>query len=135
MLHKFALNMTLGIDGHSIDKFIIVGDRVLIKPRTPDDRTRSGLFLPPGVEEKEKLNSGYVLKVGPGYAIPDVNEIDEAWKAKEKEAKYIPLQVKEGDLVVYLQHNGYEIEYNEEKYIILPYASILMIIRDEGLFE
>jgi len=36
-------------------KIIIVGDRVLIKPSKPDERTASGLYLPPGVQEKEKV--------------------------------------------------------------------------------
>ena len=36
-------------------KLVIVGDRVLIKPAKPEDRTSSGLYLPPGVQEKEKV--------------------------------------------------------------------------------
>jgi len=47
-------------------KIIIVGDRVLIKPSKPDERTASGLYLPPGVQEKEKVQQGYVIKTGPG---------------------------------------------------------------------
>ena len=51
-------------------KIIVVGDRVLIKPKKMSDRTDSGLYLPPGVQEKEKVQSGYVMKAGPGYPIP-----------------------------------------------------------------
>jgi co-chaperonin GroES (HSP10) len=126
--------MSLGIDGHSLEKVILVGDRVLIKPKSPQDKTKSGLFLPPGIEEKEKLFSGYLVKAGPGYAIPDMSE-EEPWKNKDHEIKYVPLQAKEGDLVIYMQHNGYEIEFKNEKYVILSHSAILMIIRDEGLFE
>jgi Chaperonin 10 Kd subunit. len=60
------------------DKFIVIGDRVLIKPKT-DERTRGGLYLPPSVHEKEKVQSGYVLKTGPGYAVAPAQDPDEPW--------------------------------------------------------
>jgi len=47
-------------------KLIVIGDRVLIRPSRPDDRTASGLYLPPGVQEKEKVQQGYIVKTGPG---------------------------------------------------------------------
>jgi co-chaperonin GroES (HSP10) len=47
--------MALSIDENDLNKFIVIGDRVLIQPKTPDQRTKSGLYLPPGVQEKEKL--------------------------------------------------------------------------------
>jgi co-chaperonin GroES (HSP10) len=127
--------MTFQIDENNLEKFIMIGDRVLVKPKSPDDRTKSGLFLPPGVQEKEKINAGYVLKIGPGYPIPAVNDVDEPWKNRSEEVKYVPLQPREGDLAVYLQSNGYEIEFNKEKYVIIPHGAILMLIRDDELFH
>jgi chaperonin GroES len=127
--------MPLSIDAHELEKFIMVGDRVLIKPKTPQGKTKSGLYLPPGVQEKEKIHSGYVLKVGPGYPIPAIHEADEPWKDKSNEVKYVPLQPTVGDLAVYLQNNTWEIEFKNEKYMIVPHNAILMLIRDEGLFE
>ena len=132
---KNSKTMLLNIDEQDLNKFIVVGDRVLIKPKNPQERTKSGLYLPPGVQAKEKLHSGYVLKAGPGYPIPNITDADEPWKANSNDAKYVPLQAKEGDLVVYLQKNGYEIEFKEEKYIIVPHSAILLIIRDEDLFK
>ncbi len=126
--------MTLEIGKQNLDKFVMVGDRVLIKPKSPQDRTKTGLYLPPGVQEKEKVQVGYVLKVGPGYPIPVVNESDEPWKDKSDEVKYVPLQPKTGDLAIYLQASSIEIEFNDEKYVIIPHNAILMLIRDEGLF-
>ncbi|MFP4059770.1 MAG: co-chaperone GroES [Bacteroidales bacterium] len=125
--------MRLTIDSADLQKFIMVGDRVLIKPKSPEEKTRSGLFLPPGVQEKEKINSGYVIKVGPGYPIPAITEMDEPWKDRSDEVKYVPLQPREGDLAVYLQNSGYEIEFNKEKLIIIPHSAILLLIRDEEL--
>jgi chaperonin GroES len=116
-------------------KFIVVGDRVLIKPKTPHDKTKTGLYLPPGVQERESIQTGYVVKVGPGYPIPAINDVDEPWKDKSDEVKYVPLQPKIGDEAIYLQKSGWEIEFNNDKFIIVPHNAILMLIRDEGLFE
>jgi chaperonin GroES len=126
--------MSFEIGEHNIDKFIMVGDRVLIKPKIPHDKTKTGLYLPPGVQEREAIQSGYVLKVGPGYPIPAINEVDEPWKDKSDEVKYVPLQPKAGDVAVFLQKSGWEIEFNNDKYVIVPHNAILMLIRDEGLF-
>lgn len=127
--------MTLEIGEQNLDKFILIGDRILIKPKSPQDRTKTGLYLPPGIQENEKIYSGFVLKVGPGYPIPAINDIDEPWKNKGDEVKYVPLQPKEGDLAIYLQKSGWEIEFNKEKYVIVPHSAILMLMRDEDLFK
>lgn len=127
--------MALQIDEKDISRFIVVGDRVLIKPKSQQERTKSGLYLPPGIQEKEKIHSGYVLKVGPGYPIPAIQDTDEPWKDRGDEVKYVPLQPKEGDVAIYLQKSGYEIEFNNERYVIIPHSAILMLIRDDGLFK
>lgn len=127
--------MSLVLEDADLKKFILVGDRVLIKPKSPKEKTKSGLYLPPGVEENEKIHSGYVLKVGPGYPIPAINEVDEPWKDKSDDVKYVPLQPKPGDLAVYLQKSGYEIEFNKERYVIIPNSAILLLIRDKELFK
>lgn len=119
----------------SFDQFVVVGDRVLIKPKSSSQKTKSGLYLPPNIEESEKVHSGYVIKTGPGYPIPSTED-DEPWKNnEEKNVKYLPLQALEGDHAIYLQKHAIDIEFNGEKYIIVPHASILMLIRDDGLFE
>jgi chaperonin GroES len=127
--------VSVSLDKDALQKIILVGDKVLIKPKTPDEKTGSGLFLPPGVHEQEKTYLGYVIKVGPGYPIPAMQENDESWKPSSGETKYLPLQSKTGDLAVYLQKNGFDIEFNKEKYIILPHSAILMLLRDEDLFD
>lgn len=114
---------------NSIDKFIVVGDRVLIKPRDMETHTRSGLVLPATVKEKEEIQSGYILKKGPGYPIPN-NDIEEAWKGNE-DTKYLGLQAEEGDLAIFLQSRAFEIEFENEKYLIVPHSAILLLIRDE----
>jgi len=127
--------MGLALDTKDIDKLIVVGDRVLIKPKNPEERTKAGLLLPPGVQEKQKVQQGYVVKVGPGYPIPAISDVDEPWQKRRDAAKYFPLQAQIGDLAVFLHESGVEIEFNREKYVIVPFSSILLLVRDEGLFE
>ncbi len=127
--------MSIEFQNDDIQKLIVVGDRVLIKPRSFQERTSTGLFLPPGVQEKENILTGYVVKVGPGYPIPAIFDPDEPWKEKSESVKYVPLQAREGDLAVFLHKNAYELEFNKEKYYVVPHNAILLLIRDEGLFE
>jgi co-chaperonin GroES (HSP10) len=129
------IGMSVLLDEKDLQKLIVIGDRILIKPKTPQSKTKSGLYLPPGVNENEKVQIGYVLKVGPGYPIPSVNDTDEPWKNRNEEPKYVPLQPKEGDQAVYLQNSAIEIEFNKEKYIVVPQSAILLLLRDDGLFE
>ena len=126
--------MQLAIDRKDIDKFLVIGDKVLIKPENPQRQTKSGLYLPPTVQQ-DRIQAGYIIKTGPGYPLPSQTDEHEVWEKKEGEVHYLPLQAKEGDLAVYLQNSAYEINFNDEKYLIVPHSAILMLIRDEGLFE
>ena len=127
--------MELSIENKELDKFLMIGDKVLVKPTNPLGKTKSGLLLPPLVQEGEKLQTGYVIKTGPGIPVPSPSDDYEVWKKKDDNTAYISLQAKEGDLAVYLQNAGFEVQINEEKYLILPHSSILMLIRDDKLFE
>jgi co-chaperonin GroES (HSP10) len=118
---------------NKLKKLIVVGDRVLIKPGKQNDKTASGLYLPPGVQEKEKIQSGYVIKVGPGYPLPMPAEEEDSWKGRDEQIKYLPLQAQEGDLAIFLQKGAIEVMYEGEKYFIVPQASILMLEREEDL--
>ena len=112
---------------------MIVGDRVLIKPKQNSGKTESGIYLPPGVQEKEKVQYGYIVKAGPGYPIPLPTDEDDAWKPDEDKVKYVPLQAKEGDLAIFIQKGAIEVVYKNEKYFIVPQSSILMLEREEDL--
>ena len=113
-------------------KLVVIGDRVLIRPSKPNERTESGLYLPPGVGEREKVQQGYVIKTGPGYAIPmPVDE--EPWKHQDEQVKYIPLQAREGDIAIFLVSGATEVLYEGEKYFIVPQSAILMLEREEDI--
>jgi len=113
-------------------KLIVIGDRVLVRPSKPDEQTDSGLYLQPGVQEREKVQQGYIIKTGPGYAIPMPVD-DEPWKTEDEQVKYVPLQAKEGDLAIFLLSGATEVMYENEKYFIVPQSAILMLEREEEL--
>lgn len=122
--------MTVSED--KLKKLIIIGDRVLIKLLQPNERTAAGLYLPPGVQEKEKVQQGYVIKTGPGFVLPVPVE-NEPWKNEEEQIKYIPLQAKEGDRAIFLLSGATEVMYEGQKYFIVPQSAILMLEREEDL--
>src|SRR5690606_1812390 len=94
---------------NKLKKLIVVGDRVLIRLKKPNGKTGSGLYLPPGVQEKEKVQQGYIIKAGPGYPMPVATEDQEPWMDSEEKVKYIPLQAKEGDLAIVLLSGAHEV--------------------------
>ncbi|MEQ8237678.1 MAG: co-chaperone GroES family protein [Cyclobacteriaceae bacterium] len=120
---------------NKLKNLIVVGDRVLIKPKKELGKTNTGIYLPPGVQEKEKVQSGYIVKAGPGYPIPVAMDEDDDWKPETEKIKYMPLQAQEGDLAIFLQKAAFEVMYEGEKYFIVPQASILMLEREENLFD
>jgi co-chaperonin GroES (HSP10) len=78
------------------------------------------------------VQQGYVIKTGPGYAIPLPSE-NEPWKNEEEQVKYMPLQVREGDLAIFLVSGATEVMYEGEKYFIVPQGAILMLEREDEL--
>ncbi len=115
-------------------KIIIVGDRVLVKPDEERARTALGLYLPQGVESKEKIQGGYIEKTGPGYPLPAPGDVsDDPWNQEQKEPRYLPLQAQEGDYALFVRKAALEIEFENNKYLIVPQAAILLLIRDDIL--
>ena len=116
-------------------QMLVVGDKVLILPDSDKERTQHGLYLPPSVKEKEKVQSGVVVRVGPGYPVANPQYIEEEpWSTTPKEpVKYIPLQVEEGDYAIFLRDQAIEIEYDSKNYLIVPQSAVLMLIRNDLL--
>lgn len=118
---------------NKLKKLIVVGDRVLIRLKKPNEKTGSGLYLPPGVQEKERVQQGYIIKTGPGYPIPMPVEDHEPWMESEEKVRYVPLQAKEGDLAIFLLNGSHEVVYEGDKYYIVSQNSILMLEREQEL--
>ncbi|PQA59686.1 co-chaperone GroES [Siphonobacter curvatus] len=120
---------------HTLRKLIMAGDKVLVRPSDGQQKTRSGLYLPPTVTEKEDIQQGVVIKVGPGFPIPAASDEDEPWKEKKEDVKYVPLQVRENDQILFLRRNAFDVEIDGEKYLIIPHSAILLMVREDELSE
>jgi chaperonin GroES len=113
-------------------QMLVVGDRILLQLDDGEDKTKSGLYLPASVREKEKVATGRVVRVGPGYPIPNPNYTDdEPWSTPREPMRYIPLQAKEGDYAMFLREQGVEVEFEGKKYLIVPQSAVLLLVRDE----
>ena len=111
---------------------LVVGDRVLIRPDTGESKSPAGLYLPPSVLEKQEVRGGMVVEVGPGIPLgsPD-SSLDEPWKDKRSDVKYIPTQAEIGDYALFLGKASIEIKIDDKDYLIVSQAAILILIRDD----
>ena len=117
-------------------RLIVVGDRVLIQPDAEDSRTRVGLYLPPSAIDAQAVQSGRVVATGPGTPISAPTEIgDEPWKITSGEPRYLPVQAEVGDHAIFFRRAAVEITFQNEKYLVVPQAAILALVRDEFRME
>jgi len=90
-----------------------LGDRIIVRPKTHEEKTVSGIILPDSA--KEKPQEGEVLAVGEGKIADD--------------GKRLPMHVKVGDKVIYGKYSGTEIKVNNEEYLIVSEKDILAIVK------
>ena len=88
-----------------------LADRVIVKPIEVEEKTKSGIVLPDTA--KEKPQEGEVIAVGPG---------------RYEDGKLIPMNVKQGDRVLFAKYAGTEIKLDGEEYLIMRESDILGII-------
>ena len=113
-------------------ELILVGDKVLILPDEEEAQTEAGLYIPQGAKDKEEVQTGLVVKTGPGYLIPDPTVLDsEPWQTSQVEKRYFPLQAKEGDRCIFLKKQAIEIKFEGKKYMVVPHSAILVLLRDK----
>lgn len=114
-------------------ELFVIGDRVLVQPTEGENRTDVGLLLPPSAMEKEAIQSGVVVAVGPGTALPPPgSEEDEPWKQPRAAARYLPMEIDVGDEVVFFRKAAVEIAFENEKYLVVSHAAILVLVREPG---
>lgn len=113
-----------------MSELMVVGDRVLIEPLAGDQMTESGLLLPQTVTDKEKVQGGRVVRVGPGYltANPEYSE-SEPWKKPHQAVRYLPLQAEVGDFAYYLKKEAIEFLYKGKEFLVVRHGSILALVR------
>lgn len=113
-------------------QLILVGDRVLIAPEEGEERTRVGLYLPATAIDAQQVQSGLVIAVGPGDPAPDLSTLDdEPWKVGEKQLRWRPMQARVGDHAIFFRKASVEITFEEKKYLVVPQAAILALVRED----
>jgi chaperonin GroES len=111
---------------------IVVGDRVLVKVEEGEERTNVGLYLPPTAVDNQAVQSGTIVATGPGLPLPapDANA-DEPWRTGIRETRFVPMQAKVGDYALFFRKAAVEITFEGERYLVVPQAAILALVRDE----
>ncbi|MDR1238353.1 MAG: co-chaperone GroES [Propionibacteriaceae bacterium] len=87
-------------------------DRVLVQPLEAEQTTASGLVIPDTA--KEKPQEGKVIATGPGRT--------------DDSGKRIPVDVKDGDIVIFSKYGGTEVKYGGEEYLLLNARDILAVV-------
>ena len=113
-------------------QLLVVGDRVLIAPEEGEDRTRVGLYLPATAIDTQQVQSGVIIAIGPGEPVADVSALDdEPWKAARREGRRTTMQARAGDHALFFRKAAVEITYEEKRYLVVPQAAILVLLRDD----
>ena len=114
-------------------QLLVVGDRVLITPEEGEDRSRVGLYLPASALDAQQIQSGLIVATGPGEPMPDFSALDdEPWKsARRDSARHRPMQAHVGDHAIFFRKAAVEITFEERKYLVVPLAAILVLVREE----
>ena len=113
-------------------QLLVVGDRVLITVEEGDDRTRVGLYLPATAIDAQQVQTGLIVATGPGTPVADLSTLDEEpWKVDSREGKSRGMQARVGDHAIFFRKAAVEISFEESKYLVVPQAAILVLVRDD----
>jgi chaperonin GroES len=89
-----------------------LADRLVVEPIEREEMTASGIYVPETA--KEKPQEGKVIAAGPGR--------------RDDEGDRIPMDVNEGDRVLYAKYGGTEVKVDDKKYLILKESDVLAIV-------
>ncbi|HWA07398.1 MAG TPA: co-chaperone GroES [Ignavibacteria bacterium] len=89
-----------------------LGDRVIVKPKAPEEVTKGGIILPDTAQEKPM--EGEVVAVGSGKS--------------DDNGKKVAMDLKVGDKVLYGKYSGTEVKVNDEEYLIMRESDVYAII-------
>ena len=111
---------------------MVVGDRVLITPEDGDERTRVGLYLPATAIDAQQVQTGLIVATGPGTPVADLSSLDdEPWKVDTRETQTRGMQARVGDHAIFFRKAAVEITFEDKKYLVVPQAAILVLVRDD----
>ena len=89
-----------------------LGDRVIVKPKAPEEKTKGGIILPDTAQEKPM--EGEIVAVGNGKIADD--------------GKKIAMELKVGDKILYGKYSGTEVKINDEEFLIMRESDVYAII-------
>lgn len=113
-------------------KLVVCGDRVLVVPEEGEERTSVGLYLPPTAIDRQAVQSGRIVACGPGTPLAEPNSLgDEPWRMSQQETRYVPLQAEVGDFALFFRKAAVEITFENQRYLVVPQAAILVLVRNE----
>lgn len=114
-------------------KLVVMGDRVLIQPKEGEERTSVGLYLPATAVDRQAVQSGEIVATGPGTPMAEPTALDEEpWRIANAENKFMPMQARVGDFAIFFRKAAVEITFEEERYLVVPQAAILVLLRGQG---
>lgn len=117
---------------HNNKDLIVVGDRVLVRIEDGEERTNVGLYLPPTAIDNQAVQGGAIVATGPGLPMPSPDaSIDEPWRTPARETRFVPMQARKGDYALFFRKAAVEITFEGERYLVVPQAAILALVRDE----
>ncbi len=90
-----------------------LSDRVVLKQLEAEEKTKSGIILASGSQEKPQ--EAEVIAVGPGGMV---------------DGKEVVMQVKKGQKVIYSKYAGTEVKLEDETYIVVKQSDILAIVEE-----
>jgi len=95
-----------------VTKIRPVGDRVVVKPAPREEVTKSGIVIPDTA--KEKPQEGTVIAIGSGRLLDN--------------GERVPLDLREGDRVLFAKYGGTEFKLDGEEYLVLKENDVLAVI-------
>jgi chaperonin GroES len=93
-------------------KLTPLGDRVIVQPKAPEEKTKGGIILPDTAQEKPM--EGTIIAVGAGRVADD--------------GKKIAMELKVGDKILYGKYSGTEVKINDEEFLIMRESDVYAVI-------
>ena len=88
-----------------------LGDRVVVRPMEDSEEMRGGLYIPDTA--KEKPQQGEIMAVGPG---------------RFEKGDRVPMELSDGQIVLYGKYSGTEVTFDNEQYLIIKESDVLAVI-------
>ena len=117
-------------------ELVVMGDRVLVQPEEGEERTSVGLYLPSTAVDRQAVQSGKIVATGPGTPMVEPTKLDdEPWRLGSSDTKFVPVQANIGDYALFFRKAAVEITFDEQTYLVVPQAAILVLVRSSMDFD